>query len=56
MEVRSRENSPEIQLAITTNEAVPSAIGKGEICPRAIDGIEDLVGAWMVIAHSQDTI
>jgi len=40
MEVRSRENSPKIKLAVTTDEAVPSAIGKGKVRPRTIGVIK----------------
>jgi hypothetical protein len=43
MEVRLRENSPEIKLTVTTDETVPSAIGKGEVCPRTISWVKYFV-------------
>jgi len=49
MEVRLRENYPEIKLAVATDEAVPSAIGKGEVRPRTIGVIKRFARAWTII-------
>lgn len=36
---KATQNTQEIKLAVATDEAVPSTIGEGEACPRAIDRI-----------------
>ena len=52
MEVRLREASPDMEPTVSTDEAVPSAIGKGEIRPRASVELNVPHGLWGVLGST----
>ena len=47
--MRLRENPLENKLTVTTDEAIPSPVGKGEVSPRTVGGLGCCVEAWGLI-------